>query len=165
MYDISNLEKLAAIHLNNRIDTFFDNFRLGTLLNRAGIRKLRGVSPVKLFKAIFMLAFIRENFFRGIVQQDQGFGKDAAYALLQGANYNWRKLLLLLAAKLCAAFYLLTEKDKRKVLMIDDATYERPYSRKVELVARVHDNCRKRFTRGFKMLTLVLSDGVRTGTF
>lgn len=163
MQNIDNREiGQAAIPLNNRIDSFFDEFTLGTLLNRAGIRKLRGVSPSRLFRAIFTLAFARENFFRGIVCQETGFGKDAAYSLLQGANYNWRKLLLLLAARISTVFYLLTEDDQRKVLIIDDTTYERPHSRKVELLARVHDNCRKRFTRGFKMLTLAWSDGVST---
>jgi hypothetical protein len=163
MKNIKNCqEQQAARQLHSKIDLFFDNFAIGTLLNRAGIRKLRGASPASLFKAIFMLAFSRENFFRGIVEQENGFGKDAAYGLLQGANYNWRKLLLLLSARLSAVFYLLTEDSKRKVLIIDDTTYERPHSRKVELLARVHDNCRKRFTKGFKMLTLAWSDGTST---
>lgn len=163
MYGTSPGQKQqAAILLDNRIDAFFENLSLGTMLNRAGIRKLRGVSPVRLFKAIFMLAFDRENFFRGIVQQDQGFGKDAAYGLLQGVNYNWRKLLSLLAARIGTVFALLTEDNGRKVLILDDTTYERPHSKEVELLARVRDNCRKRFTRGFKMLTLAWSDGCST---
>lgn len=155
-------KRQAAVSLDTRIDSFFDNLAVGTLLNRAGIRKLRGASPLRLFRAIFTLAFTRENFFRGIVQQDIGFGKDAAYSLLQGANYNWRKLLLLLAARISSVFYLLTDEDRRKVLIIDDTTYERPHSRHVELLARVHDHCLNRFTKGFKMLTLAWSDGVST---
>jgi hypothetical protein len=163
MQNITNCHEQQAVRqLHSKIDLFFDNFSLGTLLNRAGIRKLRGVTPVSLFRAIFMLAFSRENFFRGIVERQNGFGKDAAYDLLQGANYNWRKLLLLLTARLSAVFCLLTEDNKRKVLIIDDSTYERPHSNKVELLTRVRDSCRKRFTKGFKMLTLAWSDGTST---
>lgn len=163
MYGITDSQEQQAVRqLNSKVDQFFDNFSLGTLLNRAGIRKLRGASPVRLLKSIFMLAFNQENFFRGIVEREQGFGKDAAYDLLQGANYNWRRLLLQLAAKIATVFSLLTEEPKRKVLIIDDSTYERPHARKVELLARVRDNCRKRFTRGFKLLTMAWSDGYST---
>ncbi len=84
-----------------KIDTFFDNFTIGTLLNKAGIRKLRGVSPLLLLKAIFVLPFERNNFFRSIVNgNNHGFKKDAAYELLKNPRYNWRKLLLLLAVKI-----------------------------------------------------------------
>jgi hypothetical protein len=163
MKNITSYQDQQAVRqLHSKVDQFFDNFSLGTLLNRAGIRKLRGTSPVSLLKAIFMLAFSQENFFRGIVEREHEFGKDAAYALLQGVNYNWRKLLMLLAARITTVFYLLTEDRKRKVLIIDDSTYERPHSRKVELLTRVRDNCRKRFTKGFKMLTLAWSDGSST---
>jgi hypothetical protein len=104
-----------AIRLHNKIDTFFDNFTIGTLLNRAGIRKMRGVSPVMLLKAIFILPFEGNNFFRGIVTGSrQGFKKDAAYDLLKGPRNNWRKLLLLLAARIVCVFALLTEKFERR---------------------------------------------------
>ena len=56
-----------AIQLQSRVDSFFDNFTIGTLLNRAGIRKVRGVSPVQLVKAIFSLPFEGNSFFRYFV--------------------------------------------------------------------------------------------------
>jgi hypothetical protein len=77
-----------AIRLHTKIDSFFDNFTIGTLLNRAGIRKMRGVSPIMLLKAVFVLPFEGNNFFRGIVTgKQQEFRKDAAYDLL---NLNSR---------------------------------------------------------------------------
>jgi hypothetical protein len=149
-----------AIRLNNKIDTFFDNFTIGTLLNRSGIRKLRGVSPVILLKAIFILPFEGNNFFRGIVSGNrQAFKKDAAYGLLKGPRYNWRRLLLLLAAKVVCVLALLTDKERKKVLIIDDSTYDRSHSKFVELLARVFDHCDRRYLKGFKMLTIGWSDG------
>jgi hypothetical protein len=149
-----------AIRLHNKIDTFFDNFTIGTLLNRAGIRKLRGVSPIMLLKAIFILPFEGDNFFRGIVTGNrQKFKKDAAYDLLKGPRYNWRKLLLLLAARIVCVSDLLTDKERKKVLVIDDSSYDRSHSKFVELLARVFDHCDKRYLKGFKMLTVGWSDG------
>jgi len=153
-------EQQETIHLHNKIDTFFDNFTVGTLLNKAGIRKMRGKSPVMLLKAIFILPFEGNNFFRGIViGKRQAFKKDAAYNLLKGPRYNWRRLLLLLAARIVCVFDLLTDKDRKKVLVIDDSTYDRSHSKFVELLARVFDHCDKRFLKGFKMLTIGWSDG------
>jgi len=149
-----------AIRLHNKIDTFFDNFTIGTLLNKAGIRKMRGVSPAMLLKAIFILPFEGNNFFRGIVTGSrQGFKKDAAYDLLKGPRYNWRKLLLLLAARIVCVFALLTDKDRKKVLVIDDSTYDRSHSKFVELLARVFDHCDRKYLKGFKMLTVGWTDG------
>ena len=149
-----------AIRLHNKIDTFFDNFTIGTLLNKSGIRKMRGISPITLLKAIFILPFEGNNFFRGIVSDNrQEFKKDAAYELLKGPRYNWRKLLLFLAVRIVCVLGLLTDKDRKKVLIIDDSTYDRSHSKFVELLARVYDHSDKRYLRGFKMLTVGWSDG------
>ena len=150
-----------AIRLHNKIDTFFDNFTIGTLLNKSGIRKTRGISPVTLLKAIFILPFEGNNFFRGIVNgKRQEFKKDAAYELLKGPRYNWSKLLLFLAVRIVCVLGLLTDKDRKKVLIIDDSTYDRSHSKVVELLARVYDHSDKRYLRGFKMLSVGWSDGV-----
>jgi hypothetical protein len=149
-----------AIRLHTKIDSFFDNFTIGTLLNRAGIRKMRGVSPIMLLKAVFVLPFEGNNFFRGIVTgKQQEFRKDAAYDLLKGPRYNWRKLLLLLAVRIVRVFELLTADDRRKVLVIDDTTYDRSHSKCVELLARVFDHCERRYLKGFRMLTIGWTDG------
>ena len=45
------------------------------------------------------------------------------------------------------------------MLIVDDSLYERKRSKKVELLARVHDHNRRLYTTGFRMLTLGWSDG------
>ena len=79
-----------AGRIDDRIATFFHKFRIGTLLNKAGIKKLRGASPLALFAAIFLLPFKGANFYRGIVKNDAlGFKKDAAYNLIRKPRHNW----------------------------------------------------------------------------
>lgn len=46
-----------AIRLQSRIDLFFKHFTIGTLLNRSGIRKVRGVKLTVLVKTLFSLPF------------------------------------------------------------------------------------------------------------
>ena len=98
-------ESQGNIHVQSKIDDFFDRFRLGTLLYRCEVRKRHGYSVRSLTQAIFTLPFVGQNFVRSIViNQDLPFSKDAAYQLLKGTTYNWRRLLLCLGRRLFAFF-------------------------------------------------------------
>ena len=150
-----------ARRLQSAIRSFFDNFSVGTLLNRFGIKKLKGASPLAIFEAIFMLAFRGQNFYRGIVLNEQlGFQKDVAYDLLENPRYNWRRFLLKLAMKIISVLELLTSEEREKVLIVDDSDYDRARSKKVELLAKIFDHNSGRYLKGFKLLTLGWGDGV-----
>jgi hypothetical protein len=150
----------ADIRVQGQIDQFFSRFRIGSLLHRCGIRKRNGYSVRSLTKTIFTLPFVGQNFFRGIViNTDIAFGKDAAYELLKGSTYNWRRLLMLLARRLFAQFDRLTDDERDCVFILDDSTYERSRSKAVELLTRVWDHGEGRFIKGLRMLTLCWSDG------
>lgn len=156
-------EAQDSIHVSSKIHDFFDHFRIGTLLHQCGVRKRHGYSVRSLIVAIFALPFFGKNFFRGIVTNEQSIvGKDAAYDLLKGCTYNWRRLLLMLAVRIYGIFSRLTDDDREDVLIIDDSTYDRSRSKKVELLSRVFDHSTGRYLRGFRLLTVCWSDGVST---
>jgi len=148
------------VYVQGKIDDFFGRFKIATLMHQCGVRKHHGHSVRSLTKAIFTLPFVGKNFFRGIVLNNElPFGKDAAYELLKGGAYNWRRLLLALGLRLFAVFYRLTSKDRDSVLIIDDSPYDRSRSKWGELLARVWDHSTGRFLKGFRMLTICWSDG------
>ena len=154
-------ESQENIHVQSKIDNFFDRFRIGSLLHRCGVRKRHGHGVRSLTQAIFTLPFVGKNFFRGIVSnKDLPFGKDAAYELLKGTTYNWRRLLLCLGQRLHSFFNRLTDEDRESVLIIDDSSYDRSRSKLVELLSRIYDHSTGRFLKGFRMLTVCWSDGV-----
>jgi hypothetical protein len=73
------------VHISDKIDEFFNCFRVPTVLHRCGVRKRQGYTVRSLIKPIFSLPFFGKNFFRGIViNADIPFGKDAAYDVLKG---------------------------------------------------------------------------------
>ncbi len=147
--------------LDIKIANFIKSFRIGTLLNKNGIRKQRGVTPLKLFNAIFMLPFYGVNFSRGIVKNDTlDFKKDAAYDFLKNPKHNWRFFLLALVAQVINFFSTLTDEKREKVFIFDDSTYDRNRSKAVELLAWIHDHNTNRKLKGFKLLTLGWSDGI-----
>jgi hypothetical protein len=89
-----------------------------------------------------------------------GISKDTAYRLLNSVTANWRRFLLLLSTRVIVQKLLpLTDEETTKVLIADDTLYSRGRSKRVELLARVHDHNTKRYARGFRMLTLGWSDG------
>ena len=150
----------AQIHLQSKIDDFFGRFKIATLKHRCGVRKHHGHSVRSLTEAIFTTPFVGKNFFRGIViNSELPFGKDAAYELLKGKTYNWRRLLLSLGRRLFAMFSRLTSDKRESVLIIDDSPYDRSRSKWVELLSNVWDHSTGRFLKGFRMLTICWSDG------
>ena len=151
----------ADICILGKIDDFFNRFKITSTMNRCGIRKRRGHSVRSLIMTIFTLPFVGKNFFRGIVINDElAFGKDAAYELLKGCTSNWRRLLLLLGARLYVFFNRLTDESRDSVLIVDDSPYDRSRSKMVELLSRVWDHSSGRFLKGFRMLTICWSDGI-----
>ena len=86
-------------------------------------------------------------------------GKDTAYRLLNLVIANWRRFLLLLSTRFFVLKLLpLTDEATAKVLIADDTLYSRDRSKRVELLARVHDHNTKRYVRGFRVLTLGWSE-------
>jgi len=77
----------AEVQISDRIDEFFNRFRVATTLHRCGVKKRHGHTVGSLIKPIFSLPFLGKNFFRGIAINDElPFGKDAAYEVLKGAR-------------------------------------------------------------------------------
>ncbi len=152
--------KQATIRIQGKITSFFNDFQIGSLLNRAGIRKLKGISPHTLFATIFSLAFEGRNFFQGIVKNDVlGFHKDAAYSFLENPRHNWRLFLLRLSVIAVTFFDRLTSEKREKVLVIDDSVYNRGRSKMVELLTTVYDHANNTYVKGFKLLMLGWTDG------
>ncbi len=70
MDQIKNASKYRAdIHVQSKIDDFFDRFLVGTLLLRCGVRKRHGHDVRSLIQAIFTLPFVGKNFFRSAVRR------------------------------------------------------------------------------------------------
>jgi DDE superfamily endonuclease len=146
--------------ISSTISNFFNEFHLGTCLNRSGISKVRGFSPTMLLHDIFYLPFLHKNLFQGIVRNPAiCYSKDVAYDFLKNPRYNWRKLLLLFSIKVSGYFSGLTGKRRENVLIIDDTLWDRSRSKSVELLARVFDHCTHTYRKGFRILSLGWSDG------
>ena len=139
---------------------YFTKLKVGSILNRSGIVKTKGASPLEIFTIVFNLAFIGKNFYEGVVRNKHiTIGKDAVYNFLNSSNYNWRRFTILLFVKIYSIITKLLDSSSEEVLIIDDSPYERNRSKKVELLSKVYDHVQNKYIKGFRMLTLSWSDG------
>jgi hypothetical protein len=158
------LDQIVAetVSCQNQITSFFDNQRIALLLKQSNMVKQCGIAPVVVMRMIFSLAFTGKNLFRYLQADASGseVGKDTVYRFLNSVNVNWRKFLHLLCVTVLNKKILpLTSIDTPKVFIVDDSLYNRNRSKKVELLARIHDHNDNRYYRGFRLLTLGWSDG------
>ena len=142
------------------IDAFFHTFQIASILKCVGAYKMKGVPVLKLFRELFSLVFQHQKMFRYISSNSQEIGKDAFYRFINSCHINWMRFTTLLAAKVVRDFIEpLTDKTRVNVFVVDDTSYERNRSKKVELLSWNYDHCDKVYYRGFRLLTLGFSDG------
>jgi hypothetical protein len=148
---------------SNRLKKFCSEFKLPTILNRSRIRKTKGFSAKDIFFTLFSVSFFGLDIFQGVIRNNKApYGKDVVYEFLKSGTFNWRKFTLTLAVKITSFFEELTNKNREKVLIIDDSSMERPRSKIVELLARLYDHSEKKYFKGFRFLSICWSDGAST---
>ena len=141
--------------------SFFKEFKLNQLFRKCSIRKEKGIPVKDIFQMIFLLVFTQKNV-AGLLQSRHPLfegKKDTLYRFLRKTSGSWRKLLFLLSTKVVTEALLPFTSLKRYTWVVDDSPYERPRSSKVEGLSRFFDHSTGRFSRGFRMLTLGLTDG------
>jgi hypothetical protein len=156
-------EKHSNEQLPNELSAVFSELQVSKHLRHAGIRKSFGFSCAYLFRLVFCLIFHQKNWFALVTSKKNDCfpGKDTVYRFLNHSKFAWRQFLLHFSAGTIQKVSVLTSKDRPKVLIIDDSTFDRNRSKNVELLARCFDHAslKMRFYKGFRMLTLGWSDG------
>ncbi|EKN69961.1 IS4 family transposase [Schinkia azotoformans] len=149
--------------LPKELNSVFSELEMNKHLRQAGIKKSFGFGCTYLFQLIFCLIFQHKNWFSLLDSKkaEKYPAKDAVYRFLNESKFNWRRFLLLLSSFTIQKVARLTDKNRPKVLIVDDSAYDRNRSKKVELLARCfnHASLRQRHYKGFTMLTLGWSDG------
>ena len=148
-------------HTQNQFSNAIKELQIGNLLRKSNITKSCGIPAYEVFQFLLLLVFQGKNLFRFLnsKHKDQAVSKNTYYRFLNEVSFNWKKFILLLAAKVTAAFSSLTRPERVKVLILDDSVITRNRSKAVELLARVYDHVTHKYQKGFTMLTLGWSDG------
>ena len=145
-----------------RIDKFFKRYQIGEIVKKSNGYKERGFSVVELIRYLFCLVFRNRSMYQDMqTGKAPGFKKDTIYRLKNSIHINWNRFTTLLSARIIGeTLRPLTAENRRTAFIIDDSIFERSGATNVELLAKVYDHAKHRYTRGFRMLTLGWSDGV-----
>lgn len=139
---------------------FFHLFKMKKHFSRCAKKDGKGIPAFDILRFLFALVFMKKNLFAMTREKSLPWGKDAFYRFLSESRINWRRFLLAVGRQLIKSFFLpLTSDSGDRVLVLDDSSYSRDRSSRVELLSRCYDHCERRFYRGFRMLTLGWSDG------
>ena len=146
--------------ISERIKSFMKRFDVSSALKSSNAVKIKGFAVIEIFQYLFMLVFAHRSIYMDMKKDTVPFAKDTVYRFLNSARINWLKFTTRLSAKIIEeAIDPLTSDQRENVLIIDDSTFERNRSKKVELLTKVFDHAKGKYIFGFRMLTLGWSDG------
>ena len=141
------------------INPFFKRFGVNKLLRVTGAVKKRGVVSYKIFALLISLVFTGKNLYELMKSEDVGFKKDAVYRFLNQESVNWERLMSKIGTKVVIEIDMLTSEGRKSALIVDDSSYYRDRSKKVEYLSRCKDHVTGDYYNGFTLLTMGWSDG------
>lgn len=148
--------------ITDSIRYFFERFHLSAVLKASNAKKSKGVTPLQIVSYAFALVFRNKSMYMDMVlgNSELSFAKDTYYRFMNSISINWIRFTTLLAANICKeSIAPATSEDRVNALIIDDSTYSRSCSKKVEMLAKIYDHAKNMYLYGFRMLTLGWTDG------
>lgn len=168
-------QNTAVENTNSELNVGFiaaiKELHMSALLSQCGIRKdsrkVKGEasddkrSAFEIFQFLLLMVFQGCSLYRvlGSKKQDIACSKSTYHRFLSNEHYNWNRFILLLAAKVTIFFDTLTNRRRFRSLVLDDSVIARKRSKKVELLAFIHDHVIGKSVRGFNLLMLGWTDG------
>ena len=147
--------------LFNTISSFFKTFKIGDLLRKCNACKQKGVPVLDIFKYKLCNVFSDRSMYMQMKTNSyhESFSKNTFYRFLDSAKTNWLRFTTLLSKKVIESLEPLTSDDRINAFIIDDSLFERTSCKKTELGAKVFDHCTGRYKKGFRLLSLLWTDG------
>ena len=147
--------------LFNTISRFFTDFKIGNLLLRCNACKQKGVPVLDIFKYKLCNIFSDRSMYMQLKTSSykESFSKNTFYRFLDSAKTNWLRFTTLLSKKVIDSLEPLTSVDRINAFIVDDSLFERTSCKKTELGAKVFDHCDGRYKKGFRLLSLLWTDG------
>jgi hypothetical protein len=148
--------------VSSSIKGFFKKYRISNALRVSNAYKSKGVPVIIIFQYLFSLIFTNRSMYMNMLMgtHQAGFGKDTVYRFTNSIRINWIRFTTWLSTQIITETITgLTDDERVNVLIVDDSLFERPGSKKVELLSKVYDHAKRAYKYGFRLLTLGWSDG------
>ena len=146
---------------NDSVASFFKNYGIGKLLRECRAHKVKGFPTTQILRYLVCLMFspISTYMTMKIGTYKEEFSKNTIYRFCNNSGINWHKFVRLLSEKVIRTFFRPATSEKRLEYFIFDDTPFAKSGKKTELVSKFFNHVNMSYERGYRILTMLWTDG------
>jgi len=146
---------------NNQVSHFLHKFKVSDLLKQCNGYKQKGFSVIQLFTYLVSLMFQPVSTYMSmrVGTFKEAFSKNTIRRFCNNPAINWHKFLRLLSQKVVAEFMRPATSENREEYFIFDDTPFHKSGKKTELVSKYFNHVNMKYEYGYRILTLLWTDG------
>ena len=146
---------------NNEVGAFLRKYKVSDILKQCNGYKQKGFSVIQLFAYLVTLMFqpISTYMAMHVGAYKEPFSKNTIRRFCNNASINWHKFLRTLSQKIVVEFMRpATSDDREEYFIIDDTPFQKS-GKKTELVSKFFNHVSMKYELGYRILTLLWTDG------
>ena len=145
----------------NEVGAFLRKYQVSNILKQCNGYKQKGFSVIQLFAYLVTLMFqpISTYMAMRVGAYKEPFSKNTIRRFCNNTSINWHKFLRTLSQKLVVDFMRpATSADREEYFIIDDTPFQKS-GKKTELVSKFFNHVTMKYEMGYRILTLLWTDG------
>ena len=145
----------------NEVGAFLRKYHVSDILKQCNGYKQKCFSVIQLFTYLVSLMFQLLSTYMAmrVGAYKEAFSKNTIRRFCNDASINWHKFLQTLSQKLVTEFMRPATSEKREEYFIIDDTPFRKSGKKTELVSKFFNHVSMKYDFGYRILTLLWTDG------
>ena len=145
----------------SEVGKFLRKYQVSDILKQCNGYKQKGFPVIQLFAYLVTLMFQPLSTYMSmrVGAYKEPFSKNTIRRFCNNASINWHKFLRVLSQKLVAEFMRPATSDDREEYFVIDDTPFRKSGKKTELVSKFFNHVSMKYQTGYRILTLLWTDG------
>ena len=145
----------------NEVGAFLHKFHVSDILKQCNGYKQKGFSVIQLFAYLVTLMFQPYSTYMAmrVGAYKEQFSKNTIRRFCNNTSINWHKFLQILSHKLVSEIMRPATSEKREEFFIFDDTPFHKSGKKTELVSKFFNHVNMKYEFGYRILTLLWTDG------
>ena len=145
----------------NEVGSFLQKYQVSDILKQCNGYKQKGFSVIQLFAYLVTLMFQPLSTYMSmrVGAYKEAFSKNTIRRFCNNASINWHKFPRVLSQKLIVEFMRpATSENREEFFIIDDTPFQKA-GKKTELVSKFFNHVSMKYNFGYRILTLLWTDG------
>lgn len=159
--NIISQSEILLQEVTNEVGAFLRKYQVSDILKQCNGYKQKGFPVIQLFAYMVTLMFQPLSTYMSmrVGAYKEPFSKNTIRRFCNNASINWHKFLRTLSQKLVVEFMRPATSDDREEYFVIDDTPFRKSGKKTELVSRFFNHVSMNYELGYRILTLLWTDG------